>query len=175
MFFRFFIWILFLIGGGISGVYLDNIWFINYWNNLFFHLISLIIGVFFLFLVLRISKNTGRFLAKNGREGILPRMQTNVLVQSGIYAQMRHPMHLGLMLFPLAIAFLLGSLSFILIIAPIEIIFILIMIYLIEEPEAIRKFGDNYKDYKKITPAFCLTTNCLKNLIQKPISYKEYP
>ncbi len=72
---------------------------------------------------MKISKNTGRTLAKYGREGKLKRMQTNVLVKQEIYKYMRHPMHLGLFLFPLGIAFLIGSPSFILIIAPIEIIF----------------------------------------------------
>jgi len=169
MIFRFLIWILFLIGGGFLGIYLDKVLFISCYNNIAFHIISFFIGLIVLFFVLRISKNTGRFLAKNGRKGELPRMQTNILVQNGIYAQMRHPMHLGLMLFPFAIAFLLGSLSFILIIAPAEILLILIMIYLIEEPEAIKKFGNNYKNYKKRTPAFCIKLNCLKALIQKPI------
>ena len=167
MFFRFFIWFLFLVGGGILGVFLDHLYFLSLWNNIYFHTISFVIGVVILFFVLRISKNTGRFLAKKGRKGDLPRMQTNVLVREGMYAYMRHPMHLGLMLFPLAIAFLLGSLSFILIIAPIEILLMLIMIFLIEEPEAIQKFGEVYKDYKTKTPAFCLKWKCIKILIQK--------
>ena len=173
MIFRFFIWFLFLIRGSILGVFLDNLWFISIWKNPFFHLISFFIGAIFLFLVLRISKNTGRFLARNGRKGELSRMQTNILVQEGMYAHMRHPMHLGLMLFPMAVALLLGSLSFILVIAPLEIILIITMIYLIEEPEAINKFGQAYKDYKKTTPAFCFTKACLKILIQKSSLQKE--
>ena len=76
-------------------------------------------------------------------------------------------MHLGLMLFPFSVAFLAGSPSFILIIAPVEIVFMLLMIKLIEEPEAITKFGDEYCDYMKQTPWFCFRAECLKHLFQK--------
>ena len=77
--------------------------------------------------MMKISKNTGRILAKYGRKGKLERLQTNVLVNQGVYKYMRHPMHLGLFLFPIGVAFLIASPSFILMIAPIEIIFMLFM------------------------------------------------
>jgi protein-S-isoprenylcysteine O-methyltransferase Ste14 len=115
---------------------------------------------------MRISKNTGRTLAKYGRKGEVKRMETNVLAKEGIYKYMRHPMHLGLFLFPVSIAFLVASPSFILIISPIEILFMLIMIKLAEEPEAVRKFGDEYLEYKKQTPMFCLKVDCLKELLK---------
>jgi len=157
-------WIIVIFGGGAFGYYLDYLIFKNIHNNIIFHIVSLLIGIFLLYLVIRISKNTGRTLAKYGRKGKLNRMQTNVLVKQGIYKYMRHPMHLGLFLFPIGIAFLIGSPSFILIIAPIEIIFMLIMIKLIEEPEAIKKFGDEYLNYKKQVPWFCFKIKCLKEL-----------
>jgi len=99
-------------------------------------------------------------------KGKLKRMQTNVLVKQGIYKYMRHPMHLGLLLLPPGMAFLIGSPSFILIIAPIEIIFMLIMIKLVEEPEAINKFGEEYLNYKKQVPWFCFKIKCLKELLE---------
>ena len=156
-----------ILGGSIFGYFLDFLIFENIHQNIIFHIVSLLVGIFLLSLVMKISKNTGRTLAKYGREGKLKRMQTNVLVKQEIYKYMRHPMHLGLFLFPLGIAFLIGSPSFILIIAPIEIIFMLIMIKLVEEPGAIKKFGDGYLNYKKQVPWFCFKTKCLKELFKK--------
>ena len=87
---------------------------------------------------------------------------------------MRHPMHLGLFLFPLGIAFLIGSPSFILFIAPTEIIFMLIMIKLVEEPGAINKFGKEYLNYKKQVPCFCFKVKCLKELLKNvPKNYAK--
>ena len=164
---RIIIWIIMIFGGSILGYYFDYLIFENVHQNIIFHIVSLLVGIFLLFLVMKISKNTGRTLAKYGRKGKLKRMQTNVLAKQGIYKYMRHPMHLGLFLFPLGIAFLIGSPSFILIIAPIEIIFMLIMIKLVEEPGAIKKFGDGYLNYKKQVPWFCFKTKCLKELFKK--------
>lgn len=155
-----------LLGGILGGYIIDNTLFPDIHSNLYFHIISFVFGVLVLFLVVRISKNTGRTLAKYGREGELKRMETNVLVKQGVYKYMRHPMHLGLFLFPVATAFLVASPSFILIISPAEILFMVLMIRLIEEPEAISKFGDLYIDYKKQTPGFCIKIKCLKALLK---------
>ena len=158
-------WIIIIFGGSALGYYLDYLIFENIHQNIVFHVISLLIGAFLLFLVMKISKNTGRTLAKYARKGKLKRMQTNILTKQGVYKYMRHPMHLGLLFLPLAVAFLIGSPSFILIIAPVELIFILIMIKLVEEPDTIRKFGDEYLEYKKQVPWFCFKMKCLKKLL----------
>ncbi|MFA5297081.1 MAG: isoprenylcysteine carboxylmethyltransferase family protein [Lutibacter sp.] len=163
---RIVIWIIMIFGGSILGYYLDYLIFENVHQNIILHIVSFLIGVFLLSLVIKVSKNTGRTLAKYGRKGKLKRMETNVLVKQGIYNYMRHPMYLGLFLFPVGIAFLIGSPSFILIIAPIEIIFMLIMIKLLEEPEAINKFGEQYLNYKKQVPRFCFKIKCLKKLLE---------
>jgi len=165
---RILIWFVMLIGGGILGFYLDSILFTYFSSNLIFHVITFLLGISLLSLVLLISKNTGRTLAKFGRKGEIKRMETNVLVTEGIYQYMRHPMHLGLLFFPMSFALILGSLSFILIIAPIEALFMLIMIKFVEEPEVIKKFGDDYLEYKKNVPFFCIKIKCLKKLLNFP-------
>jgi len=147
--FRIFVWIVFIFGGSIVGLYLDNKIFPFINKNLLFCLLSVSFGFLLLLVTLRISKNTGRTLAKYGRKGNIPRLETDTLVTKGIYSYMRHPMHLGLMLFPLSTAFLVCSVSFILIISPIIIILMLLMIKFIEEPEAYQKFGDDYLNYIK--------------------------
>ncbi len=156
-----------LVGGVWGGLLLDRYLFPGFYNNIWFHLVSFFAGVLLLRLVMRISRNTGRTLAKYGREGELPRMETNRFVKSGVYKYMRHPMHLGLLLFPFAFAFLAGSPSFVLVIAPLEVVFMLGMIKLVEEPEAIAKFGEDYVSYMKTTPWFCLKKKCLKLLLLK--------
>ncbi len=153
-----------IFGGVAAGLYLDGKLFPGIHYNIVFHLVSFIAGALLLKVVLRISKNTGRTLAKYGRKGTLKRGETNVLVKEGPYKFMRHPMHLGLMLFPVALAFLVGSPSFILIIAPLEILFMIFMIKVFEEPEAIKKFGNDYLDYKESVPPFCFKKECLKEL-----------
>ncbi len=166
MIFRLIIWVLFIFGGLTLGIVLDLRYFPKIWHLWQWHLVSFLWGIFLLRIVVTISRNTGRILAKYGRKGELPRMETNQLVEDGPYGCMRHPMHLGLFLFPLAFAFLSGSLSFILIIAPSEIILMLIMIFVIEEPEAIRKFGNQYLEYRKKVPAFSFRWLCLKMLMK---------
>ena len=155
-----------LFGGIAGGYYIDSILFEGIHSNILFHIISLLFGAIILRLVMKISKNTGRTLAKFGRKGDIARMETNVLAKEGVYKYMRHPMHLGLFLFPMAFAFIVGSPSFILIISPLEILFMLIMIKLVEEPEAIGKFGDEYLEYKKQTPTFCFKAECIKELMK---------
>ncbi len=166
MIFRLIIWVLFIFGGLTLGIVLDLQYFSGIWHLWQWHLLSFLWGAFLMKLVMTISRNTGRTLAQHGRKGELPRMETNQLVKDGPYGCMRHPMHLGLFLFPMAFAFLSGSLSFILIITPSEIILMLIMIFVIEEPEAIRKFGNQYLEYKKEVPAFNFRRSCLKMLMK---------
>jgi len=165
--FRLSIWLIMLIGGVWGGWYLDRTLFPDVYKSMPFHIAGIIVGLLLLNIVMTISRNTGRTLAKYGRAGDLPRMETNRLVTEGVYKKMRHPMHLGLLLFPFAFALLAGSPSFLLVIAPAEVFLMLIMIRLIEEPEAIRKFGGEYREYMKVTPWFCITAACLKALFKK--------
>lgn len=161
-------WVVMLVGGILLGFYLDWLWFRNWMTDPIFHMATLVPGAFLFRAVLLTSRNTGRWLAKMGREGDIPRMETNKLATEGYYSQMRHPMHLGLLFFPLAVALIIGSTSFILIIAPLEMLFMIVMIKLMEEPEAIKKFGDDYRDYMKTVPMFSFKLSVLKSLLQDP-------
>lgn len=162
---RMLIWAIILIGGGALGIWLDLRWFHTLFVNPVFHLVTLVVGVLLLRLVMRASRHTGRLLARMGREGDIPRMETNKLVTKGVYACMRHPMHFGLLFFPWSVALILGSPSFILFIAPLEMLFMVVMIKLLEEPEAIRKFGDAYREYQKQVPMFNLRPACWRQIL----------
>jgi protein-S-isoprenylcysteine O-methyltransferase Ste14 len=158
-------WVLMLLGGLWGGWYLDAQCFAQLSRSWLFHLSMFLLGLILLAAVLSVSRHTGRTLARYGREGDLPRLQTNVLVTVGPYKLMRHPMHLGLLFLPLSIALLFGSPSFIFCIAPAEIVMMFLLIKRFEEPEAIKKFGDSYRKYQENTPMFCLKISCIQALL----------
>ena len=164
---RILIWVVMIMGGGALGVWLDWRWFHELFVNPVFHLATLVVGILLLRLVMRVSRFTGRLLARLGRDGELPRMDTNKLVTTGVYGCMRHPMHLGLLFFPMSVAWILGSPSFILVIAPLEMLFLLAMIKVVEEPEAMRKFGDAYREYRKEVPMFSFRSSCWRQMLNK--------
>ena len=172
MILRFAMWVIFLLGGGALGLWLDTQWdwahtlLLNPW----WHLITFVLGAILLWAVLRVSRYTGRLLARMGRQGDdIPRMDTNKLVTTDIYACMRHPMHLGLLFFPLSIALIIGSPTFIFIIAPLEMLIIVVLIKVVEEREALAKFGDAYRDYMKTTPMFSLRPDCIRKMLGEPL------
>jgi protein-S-isoprenylcysteine O-methyltransferase Ste14 len=158
---RIVLWILMLFGGSVFSILKDlhHPLFLNIW----FHLFSFMIGSLLLILSFRSAANGGRELAK-GRVGDIPRLETNKLITTGIYACMRHPMLFGLMLLPLAVAFLLGSPTFITIVAPLEMFFILVMILIFEEMEVKKKFGKEYLIYKKKVSIIPKSLKCFKSL-----------
>jgi len=166
---RFLIWFVFLFGGAALGIFLDLRWFPQLWHSLWFHGATLVAGLLLLRLVMVISRNTGRYLARHGREGEVPRMETNRLVTGGMYGCMRHPMHLGLMLFPWAFALITGSVSFLILIAPAETLLILLLIRLVEEPQARKKFGKAYDEYMQKVPMFSFRKECLKLLLKNSL------
>ncbi len=165
---RVLIWLIFLAGGGLLGVALDLRLWPGWWSSLPWHAVSFLLGLGVLRLVVRISRVTGRWLARCGRQGNLPRMQTNRLVASGPYACMRHPMHLGLMLFPFALALLIGSPAFVFIVAPLEALLILAMVMTVEEREARVKFGAEYAAYASRVPPFNFAPDCMRRLLEEP-------
>ncbi len=160
-------WFIMLAGGLTMGIAADLHFFRKAFFSVYYHIISFLVGIMLLRAVLLISRHTGRILAQYGREGDIPRMETNRLVREGPYGYMRHPMHFGLLFFPLSIALIVGSPAFTFIIAPLEMIFMLLMIKFVEEPEARKKFGKMYDDYAKDKPWFCVKIKCLKSLFKK--------
>ncbi len=164
---RFIVWLIMIPIMSVVAIFIDLKYFTTLFYLTSFHVITTILGILILWFVVVVSRNTGRILAKYGRQGDIPRMETNVLVDKGPYAKMRHPMHFGLLFLPLGWGLLLGSPTFIFIIAPLEMIFILIMIKLVEEPEARRKFGQQYEHYSKDKPWFCIRLDCIKELLKK--------
>lgn len=158
---RIFLWLVMLVGGAVFSLMKD--WQTPLFHNWLFHLVSFAIGTVLIILAFRAAGNGGRELAK-GRSENLPRLETDKLVTTGIYTCMRHPMLFGLTLLPLGVAFLLGSPTFITIVAPLEMLFIIIMVLIFEEMEVHKKFGKDYEKYKKEVPMVSFRWECLKRL-----------
>ncbi len=76
-------------------------------------------------------------------------------------------MHLALLFFPLALALILGSPSFILLVWPAEVLLMLFLIKTVEEREALSKFGDDYRRYMEEVPAFNSRPECLRKLFEE--------
>ena len=64
---------------------------------------------------------------------------------------------------------ILGSPSFIFLIAPLEMLIIVILIKLVEEREALAKFSDDYRAYMKSTPMFSLRPDCIRKMLGEPL------
>jgi len=161
---RILLWLLLLVGGSILGIWLDSMLPGDIHHNLLFHIFSFIVGIFLARLAFCAAATGGRELASRGRSANLPRLETDRLVTEGIYSYMRHPMLMGLSLLPLALAFIIGSPSFILVIAPAEALFIAVMVLTLEERECRAKFGREYEEYAENVPSVCFDRECLEML-----------
>ena len=158
---RILLWIAMLFGGAWYSIAKD----INhpYFQSITFHLLTALLGAVIIFFTFRASAKGGKELTK-GRIGDIPRLETNRLVTTGIYTCMRHPMLFGLTLLPLGWALLLGSPTFITVVTPLEMIFIVVMVMIFEEQEVKGKFGEAYRDYANDVPMVSFEWGCLKRL-----------
>ncbi len=158
---RLLLWFVLIVGGSVYTLVQD--WKTPLFSSVTFHLFSGILGLFVLRLAFNAAANGGRELTK-GRVGDIPRLETNRLVTTGLYSCMRHPMLFGLTLLPLGWALLIGSPTFITIVAPLEMLFIVVMVIVFEEQEAERKFGEAYREYRNSVPMVSFRLECLKRL-----------
>ena len=158
---RLILWLILLMGGAIYSLAHDL--HTPLFGSVSFHLFSALLGFMVMFLAFRAAANGGKELSK-GRVGDIPRLGTNRLVTTGIYTCMRHPMLFGLMLLPLGWALLLGSPTFITLIAPLEMLFIFMIVIIFEEMEVRKKFPETYADYARRVPMVTFKPACLKKL-----------
>ncbi len=161
------IWFIMIFGGLALSIHNDLKNSESLFFSIPFHLLTLPIGIYLMKLAFHAAAVGGRELKRKGREGEIPRLETNRLVTSGIYSCTRHPMLFGLSLVPIAFALIVGSPTFITVIAPLETIFIIFMVLTLEEAECKKKFSKAYLEYKKKTPIFPKTKECFKKLFFK--------
>ena len=160
---RLFLWLVMIVGGAVYALMID--WGTPLFSNIAFHIVCALLGIIILKLAFNAAGNGGRELTK-GRVGDIPRMETNRLVTTGLFSCMRHPMLFGLTLLPLGWGLLLGSPTFIMVIAPFEMFFIIVMVFIFEEMEVKRKFSEAYKAYSKEVPMVSFKSECLKKLFK---------
>ncbi|MHA1752791.1 MAG: methyltransferase family protein [Candidatus Helarchaeota archaeon] len=79
-----------------------------------------------------------------------------------MYGCIRHTHHIGIALFINSFGLLIGSFSFIVIFTLIYLFMIVIFVKKIEEKEAIKKFGNDYIQYKKKVPSFIPHLKCFR-------------
>ena len=107
-------------------------------------------------LLTSIGGRTLRLYAHKGGGGFWP----DKLFVEGVYGCMRHPQHLGLALFPLGLALLAASPAAVLG-SGWSLSAALLFVLLAEEPECLRKYGEEYYKYMMRTPSFTLDPRCL--------------
>ncbi len=161
---RIVLWLVMLLGGALYAYSIDKDDLL--FHSPLFHLLSALIGLFTLRLAFRAAANGGKELS-HGRDANMPRLETNRLVTTGIYKCMRHPMLFGLTLLPLGWGLLLGMPTFITLITPLEMLFIIFMVMVFEEMEVKKKFGDEYLVYAQRVPMLSFKHSCLRRVFRK--------
>ena len=76
------------------------------------------------------------------------------LVTTGPYAHVRNPMLTGVFALLFGFGVLLGSVSLLFVFTPLFILINVWEIKAIEEPELLKRLGENYSEYRKRTPMF---------------------
>jgi protein-S-isoprenylcysteine O-methyltransferase Ste14 len=76
------------------------------------------------------------------------------LVTEGPYAWSRNPMLTGVFAFLFGIGFMLHSVSMVFVWTPVFVIFNVLELKLVEEPELERRFGMSYIEYRRRVPMF---------------------
>lgn len=76
------------------------------------------------------------------------------LVTTGPYAYMRNPMLTGIFALLFGFGVLLGSVSLLVVFTPLFILINVWELKVIEEPELIKRLGEDYIEYRKRTPMF---------------------
>ena len=156
-------WILIIFGGLFVSMALDQ-----YVFNLniertgwFFHVVNAI-GLILLLIIFTMINKIGLFISTHGKNDNIAQFTIDKLITNGLYAKMLHPIYQWILFVPFSVSLMSFSPSFIFIIAPIEVLIILLIIKYIDEPAARKKFGKEYDKYAKDKPRFCFKPSCLK-------------
>lgn len=102
------------------------------------------VGLVLIFLPMFVFRSKGK--VKKGKDWT----KTSVLVDTGIYSVIRHPLYLGWLLLYLAIIF--WSQNWLTIIIGVTGMICVYLISIQEDQRLVEKFGDDYKDYMQKVP-----------------------
>lgn len=122
-------------------------------TDIFSRSLSLILtSLFFLAAFVLIGWSVLSFLKAKGTP--VPLNPPPQLVTTGPYAYVRNPMLSGVFALLFGLGVLLGSFSLLVIFTPLFIIVNVWELKAIEEPELIKRLGQDYIEYRKMTPMF---------------------
>lgn len=115
------------------------------------NLSTILTGIFFMFLGLYMMTMTISTFIRIGKGTLAPWSPTRKLIIGGMYGYVRNPMIMGVVTVLIGESITIMSLN---IIAWAGIFFITNNIYFVlyEEPDLEKKFGDEYREYKKNVP-----------------------
>ncbi len=130
------------------------------WSSI--DLIYRILGIFILMLSGLTLRKSGKALKQLGKPKDNKFGETTELVTTGIYECIRHPHHTGIGLFLIGFALLLGWKAYVFIFLPFQLLMLFSFVKFVEEPEAVKKFGDTYIEYSKRVPRFIPRLRCLR-------------
>ncbi|MFA5404802.1 MAG: isoprenylcysteine carboxylmethyltransferase family protein [Ignavibacteria bacterium] len=114
---------------------------------------DLIFGIVFLFPGIILAGSCVFYFLKNKGTPV-PLNPPPKLISDGPYAYSRNPMITGLFFILFGIGFICNSVTLTFIITPLFILLNLIELKNIEEPELIKRLGEEYLKYKNNTPMF---------------------
>ena len=125
---------------------------------------AIILGIFVLGFSLLLTSAGGRTLAKTGHQSNHETIWPDKFTDGGIFSCMRHPMHLGLALFPVALSLISGSVPAILS-SGWGVSGALWFVLFIEEKDALNKYGGQYSAYMLRVPPFSFAGKCFKEAL----------
>ena len=145
------VWIVIFLPGWIWPLYLDG----------FIRLAAFISGLILFTATMALTAIGGRTLKRFAHQDGHKTFWPDRFTAEGIFSCMRHPMHLGLALLPVATALMWGSLPVILA-SGWGVAAALWFVLVIEEQDTLRRFDNEYTDYMQRTPPFSLSLSCLR-------------
>lgn len=145
------VWIVILVPGWIWPLYLDGL----------IRLAVFFLGLIFFAGSLALTAVGGRTLKRFAHQQNRKTFWPDTFTARGIYRCMRHPMHLGLALLPVAVAMMWGSIP-VMLASGWGVAAAFWFVLMIEEKETLQRFGDEYSRYMQLTPPFTLSPKCLR-------------
>jgi protein-S-isoprenylcysteine O-methyltransferase Ste14 len=116
-------------------------------------------------------KRTGKLLRLFGEAKVWG--CTSRLVTKDLYQCVRHPHHLGVGIFMTSLGLLIGYPWSFLIITIIQWSWILGFLFLVEEPELMKKFGTEYQAYRQQVPMLFPKLLCAIRVLTKPMGWVQ--
>ena len=128
---------------------------------LFARVLGIILFVYSMFL----ASSGGRTLAKFAHQAAHETFWPDKFTTFGVFGCMRHPMHLGLAIFPIAVALISGYVLAIFS-SGWGVAAALWFVVQVEEKDTIEKFGESYTDYMQKVPPFSYKLDCIKEALK---------